>query len=91
MLYGALIPCRLGERFNEDGTSQYGAITHIYYFGDWAFATGLTDTPKRNHVNELLTELHSNGVKRLHYYSKCELIQWQLYTTERGSVRAKRL
>ena len=91
MLYGALIPCRLGERFNDDGTSHYGAITHIYYFGPWAFVTGLTDTPKRSHIYELITELYGNGVIVLHYYSKTELVKWELYATERGSIRGRLL
>ncbi len=91
MLYGALIPERLGERFSDDGTSKYEAITHVYYFGDWAFVTGLTDTLRRSLVNELITKLHVNGVRKLHYYSKSDLVVWRLYSTERGSVRAELL
>ena len=90
MLYGALLPTRLGERFDCDNSLTYGAITHVYYFGDMAFATGLVDTPKPNHANELINELHKHGVKRFHYYSKGELVVWSLYVTEKGSVRAKR-
>lgn len=89
MLYGALIPERLGERFNDDGTSKYEAITHVYYFGNWAFVTGLTETLRRSLVNELITKLYENGVRKLHYYSKTQLIVWSLYTTSRGSVRVK--
>lgn len=89
MLYGALLPERLGERFNDDGTSQYGAITHVYYFGEWAFITGLTDTLKRSMTNELITKLHSNGVRKIHYYSKGELVMWRLYETERKRVRGE--
>lgn len=89
MLYGALIPERLGERFNDDGTSKYEAITHVYYFGNWAFVTGLTDTLRRSLVNELITKLYENGVRKIHYYSKTQLIVWNLHKTERGSVRGK--
>lgn len=89
MLFGALLPKRLGERFNGDGTSKYGAITHVYYFGRWAFITGLVDCPKRSHVNELALDLYHEGVRRMHYYSKGEMVIWDLYKTERGYVRGK--
>ncbi|MGB3724860.1 MAG: hypothetical protein WA981_03760, partial [Glaciecola sp.] len=68
MLHGNVEPYRFNERV-EEGKKTYDAITHIHYFGSWAFAVGLTDALKPSCTQELIESLHSNGVERLHYWS----------------------
>lgn len=76
MLFGATLPFRMGERIGDDGLWTYDAITHIYFFGDWAFATGLTDELKPSHAREVFNKLDERKVTRLYYYSKGEKVVW---------------
>lgn len=80
MYCGALLPYRFGERIDlQTKRKTYDAITHVYYIGEWAFATGLTDTLKPRHVKGFITDLYANGVRVLHYLSDGVMIRWKLY------------
>ena len=89
MLYGALIPERLGERIGENGFSTYNAITHVYYFGSEATVTGLDERISKRDVQELITKIYDNDCNTLRYYSKGKLITWRLYRSAGGVVRGK--
>lgn len=89
MHYGALLPYRFGERIDlQTKRKTYDAITHVFYIGEWAFATGLTDTLKPSHIRELLNKLWSHEVKNLLYWSGGQMVKWRLYGNENGKVRA---
>lgn len=89
MHYGALLPYRFGERIDlHTKRKTYDAITHVFYIGEWAFATGLTDTLKPSHVRQFITDLHHNGVRFFHYLSGGVMIRWELYNSG-DKVRAK--
>lgn len=87
MFHGLVEPHRFGEHI-VNGNKKYDAITHIHYFGEWAFAVGLTDTLKPSYTRGLIEKLHKKGVNRLHYWSGGEMVIWQLYS-KRGRVRGK--
>tara|TARA_R110002033_G_C3897243_1_gene239777 strand:- start:12337 stop:12621 length:285 start_codon:yes stop_codon:yes gene_type:complete len=89
MLHGNVEPYRFNERV-EGGKKTYDAITHIHYFGTWAFAVGLTDTLNPSHAQELKEALHGNGVERFHYWSDGKIITWQIYV-KGDKVKAKLL
>lgn len=89
MHHGALLPYRFGERIDlQTKRKTYDAITHVYYIGEWAFATGLTDSLKPRHVRKFLQDLYSDGVRFLHYLSDGVMIRWELYA-KGDKVRAK--
>lgn len=89
MHYGALLPYRFGERIDlQTKRKTYDAITHVFYIGEWAFATGLTDTLKPSHVKQFISDLYSEGVRFFHYLSNGVMIRWQIYSNGER-VRAK--
>ena len=88
MLYGALIPERLGERIGGNGIPTYNVITHVFYFGNEATVTGLDEKASKRDIQELITIIYENGCDTLRYYSKGELISWHLYRSLSGIVRA---
>lgn len=89
MHYGALLPYRFGERIDSaTERMRYDAITHVFYIGEWAFATGLTDTLKPSHVKQFISDLYSEGVRFFHYLSNGVMIRWELYA-KGDKVRAK--
>lgn len=87
MKEGAFEPYRFGERI-EYGVKKYDAITYVFYFGEWAFAIGLTDKLKVNHIRQFIEDLFSDGVKTFIYQSKGMVEHWELSDVSTGKVRA---
>lgn len=82
MLYGATLPYRFNEREVKLKGGKvlmtYSAITFVHYFGEWAFASGLSDRLQHSWVHAFIKELESMGVTRLHYYRKGKIVIQEL-------------
>jgi hypothetical protein len=78
MLYGATLPYRFNERKDSQGRLTYSAITSVHYFGEWAFASGLSDRLQPSWVHAFIKELEPMGVTRLHYYRKGKIVIQEL-------------
>lgn len=77
MLMGAVLPYRFNERI-EGGKKQYDAITHIHFFDEVAFLSGL-DKPIRpgKSTVRLGKWLSNHGATELHYKRLGEWKKWQ--------------
>ncbi len=78
MLIGATLIYRFNERKDSKGLLTYSAFTSVHYFGEWAFASGLSDRLQPSWVHAFLKELKSHDIKRLHYYRKGEIVIQEL-------------
>jgi hypothetical protein len=77
MKIGVVDPYRFNDRMGPDGYKIYDAITTLHFFGEVAWAVGLTDTLEPRYVKKMLNYLASNEVTELEYYSKGERITWR--------------
>ena len=76
MKYGVHEPYRFNERV-EDGVWTYDAFTYLYFIGDEAFASGLSEKLKLSHTRELREYLVENEVTRFMHYAKGVKMVWR--------------
>jgi hypothetical protein len=69
MKMGVVEPFRFNDRMGDKGYRIYDAITTLHFFGEVAWAVGLSDTLKPSHVKELFKYLEEHGVKELNSMS----------------------